>query len=148
MMYGGSEPYHRLRRPVDQQPLLDCCVDDRRRRTIQIQSPHQPGAPDLANHRVTRLKPRELRLHVRADARDVSHQSAGHELVEEHQRRPAGQQVAAIRAAVIAERGGRCHALAEERRGNRNACTERLADRHQVRLQADARRAKCAPRSA
>ena len=44
---------------------------------------------------------------------------------------------AALRAAVIAECGRTGDALAEERRGNRDAGAKRLADRHQIRLQAN-----------
>ena len=66
-----------------------------------------------------------------------SHQPAGRQLVEEHQRGAARQQVAAVGAAVIARLRRRGDALGEHRRANRHAGAERLAERHQVRLQAE-----------
>ena len=78
------------------------------------------------------------------NAADVRHQAA-FELVEKHQRRAARQQIAAVGASVIAECGRCGDPLGEERRRNRNACTQRFADRHQIRLQPDLWRAKCAP---
>ena len=74
-------------------------------------------------------------LEVRADRGDVRDEVAIDQLLEEHERRAAGQQIAAVGAAVVAEGGGPGHALAEERGGDRHAGAERLADRHQVRLE-------------
>ena len=66
-------------------------------------------------------------------------QPAADQLVEEAQRRAAGEQVAAVGAAVIAERDRVRDLLADERRADRHAAAERLAERDQVRLQAERR---------
>ena len=74
-----------------------------------------------------------------ADASDVREQPAADELVEHAERGAAGEQVAAVGGAVIAERNRVGDLLADERRADRHAAAERLADRHQVRLQAERR---------
>ena len=64
-------------------------------------------------------------------------QSAPDQLVEHAQRGTARQQVAAVRAAMVAE-GDRVRDLfADEGGADRHAAAERLADRHQMRLEAD-----------
>ena len=87
-------------------------------------------------------------LEICAGAGDVTDHVAVDQLLEEHQRRAAGEQVAAVGAAVVAERCRRGDSLTELRRPDRHAGAERLAERHQVRLQAKRRRVERAARSA
>ncbi len=85
-------------------------------------------------------------LEMRADRGHVRDEVAVDQLFEKHQRGAAREQVAAIGAAVIAERRRFRNPLAEERGGDRNAGAERLADRHQVGLQTEHRRSRTAGR--
>src|SRR5581483_11172836 len=75
------------------------------------------------------------RLEVPADAVHLREQPAIGELVEETERRAAGEQVAAIGTAVIAERDLRGDLLADQRRADRHAGAERLAEGDKLRLQ-------------
>ena len=69
-------------------------------------------------------------------------QAAVCQLLEEHERGAARQQIAAVRCAVIAQRDGGGDAGADERRADGHAAAERLADRHQVGLEAECLRVK------
>ena len=80
-------------------------------------------------------------------SRHVRHQARG-QLVEKHLRRPAREQVAAVGAAVIAERRGVGHALREQRRAHRHAAAERLSGANHVRLQTQLRRVEGHTRAA
>ena len=106
-----------------------------KRRAIEIESPDEAGAAHLANDGTPRGDGPQPALEVSADRGDVRHQIAVDQLLEKHQRGAAREKVAAIRAAVITERRRFRDPLAEQRGSDRNAGAERLADRHQVRLE-------------
>ena len=76
-------------------------------------------------------------LEVRADGFHVLDQTVIHQLLEEECRGPCGEQVAAMRAAVIAGRNRACHAFGDQRRAHGHARAQRLADRNQIRLPAE-----------
>ncbi len=130
-----QQPHDRVRRAIHQQPEVERRSDDRQRRPIEIEAPDEPGAAHFADHRVPRGDGAQPALEVRADRGDVRDEVAIDELLEKHQRGAAREQVAAVGAAVIAERRRLRHPLAEERGGDRHARAERLADGHQVRLE-------------
>ena len=101
--------------------------------------PHiSAGAADLANDRVAFARARRGRRRIGADRPHVLHEAACRQRLEKHQRRAARQQVAAVRAAVIAGRDGGRDPLAEQRRADRHAGAEGLADGDQVGRQAEA----------
>src|SRR6185436_6851797 len=83
------------------------------------------------------LESLQARLEHHADALDVVHHAALDELREKRQRRAAREQVAAVRAAVVAVRNRLRDLFADERRANRDAGAERLAERDDVRLEAE-----------
>ena len=76
----------------------------RRRVARQLDAPHQAGAADFLDDRVPRRHRAQPPLEVPADAADVREQPAADQLVEDAQRRAAGEQIAAVGAAVIAVR--------------------------------------------
>src|SRR5919197_1366014 len=86
-----------------------------------------------------RCNSRQTLFEMPADLANVRHESAVGELVEEAQRRAAGEQVAAVRAAVIAKRDRLRDLFVDERRSDRYARTERLADSNEVRFQTERR---------
>ena len=76
MTYGGSSRIDGVGRAVHEQPLLKRRLDNRRRRTIELEPPHHAGAAHVADVRVARRQRAEPRFEVRADPRDVRHQPA------------------------------------------------------------------------
>src|SRR4051794_33558884 len=84
--------------------------------------------------RLDRLEPL---LEARPDALDVLGDAVVEDLGEHAQRRAAREQVAAIGRAVVAEGQRVRDLLADECRTDRDAAAERLADRHQMRLEAE-----------
>ena len=143
-----QQPHDGLGRAVDDDAALERGRHDRRRVACQLEAPHQAGAADLLTIGVPGGDRPEPLLEMPADAADVRDQAAADQLVEEAQRRAAGQQIAAVRAAVIAERDRVRDLLADERGADRHAAAERLAERHQVRLEADDRRSRTGSRCA
>ena len=143
-----QQPHDRFGRAVDD----DAARQRRRhdRRCIASQSrPQISPAPRTSlitgclarpslRRRCSRWRP------TRPTARD---QAAADQFVQEAKRRAAGQQVAAVGAAVIAERNRVGDVLADERRADRHAAAERLADRDQMRLQAERARSRTDSRS-
>ena len=76
--------------------------------------------------------------------RDVRQQVVAEQLVDEVQPGAAGQQVAAVRAAVVARRDRPRDGLAQQRRANGDAAAKRLADRDQVAGPGQARSSRTA----
>src|SRR5256885_12458727 len=68
-------------------------------------------------------------------ATDMREEPAADELIEKTERRAAGEQVATVRAAVVAERDRLRDLIAHERRAHRHATAEGFADRDEMRLQ-------------
>ena len=114
---------------------------------VQLEAPHQSRTANLDNRRMLLLQ--ILRASPAGASRrpDVIHQ-ARLERVKADERGPACEQVSAKRASVIAEREGRGHVFADERRAHRHTSGQRLADGHEVRTQCRAAESKTAGRSA
>ena len=122
-------------------PLRQRRRHDRRRVARQLEPPHQAGAADFLHERACDDASACSRCSkCGADALDVLADSRRRpDLVEDAERRAAGEQVAAVGAAVIAERDGVGDLLADQRRADRHAAAERLADGDQMRLEAERR---------
>ena len=141
MTNGGSSRIDRVGRPVDQQLPLAAPPARRAR-------PDDPARlPTSGRRRARRLTAGWRVAIARSPASRCAPTRATFcirppldQLVDEHQRRAAGEQVAAVGAAVIAGLHRRRDLSRHQRRANRNAGAERLAERHQVRLQAKRRR--------
>src|SRR5436309_6460527 len=122
-----QQAYDRFGRSVDDDALRERGRDDRRRITRQFESPNQAAAPHLVDERVSRGDRFQSLLEVSANATDARQESAADQLVEKTKRGTAGEQIPAVRAAVIAKRNGRRDILADQRSGDRYAAAERLA---------------------
>src|SRR5439155_25692968 len=68
-----------------------------------LEPPHETGAAHRFHHRMPGRDRLQSLFDMTADPRDVRDEPAAHELVEDAERRAAREQVAAVRAAVIAE---------------------------------------------
>src|SRR5205814_7488367 len=75
-------------------------------------------------------------LEVTPDAADLREQSGG-ELVQHTQRGAAGEEIAAVGRAVIAERNGPGHRLRYQRRADRESAAQCFANRNEMRFQTE-----------
>ena len=93
----------------------------------------RPAPRDLHDHRVLQRERAQLPLEVRADRPHMIHDAVIGQLFEDERGRARREQVAAVRAAVIAGGNRLRHALGHERGAHRDPGAERLADRDQIR---------------
>ena len=133
-----QQPDHGVGRAVDQQLPLAARLRRPAAAGRSSSSPHISPAPRTVPDRPAVAPPSpEARAPGARPLRRRAPSARSRQLLEEHQRGAAGQQVAAVGAAVIAGRRRRRDAVGEHRRADRHAGPERLADRHQIRLQAE-----------
>ena len=129
MTSGGSSRTTVSAVPVDDHPALERRGHDRAASLCELEAPDEAAAAHLLDDRVPGRDRAQPLLDADADPAHVRDQAAADQLVEDAERRTAGQQVAAVRAAVVAERDRCRDLLADEGGADRHAASERLAER-------------------
>ena len=126
-----QQPHDGFRRAIHDQAARERGGHDRPRIGAEIEAPDETLPAHLADDRMAAEQAAKALLEDGADATDVTEQAFVGELIEHVERRPAGQEIAAVGRAVIAE-------------------LDRLGDRlgrEAPRQPARRRRAPCRPRS-